>query len=122
MNGSAFFVGKSPSRNNYIIRSTIDLSRSSDIKRDEILLQLVVFHQPVPRPISPNRQTLFEYTSFPHSIRITPTFYSSTMRFEIIYALFATVAVALPRGGNQEVSSGFKALKNRETNQIIALS
>lgn len=28
------------------------------------------------------------------------------MRFEIIYALFATVAVALPRGGNQEVSIG----------------
>lgn len=28
------------------------------------------------------------------------------MRFEIIYALFATVAVALPRGGTQEVGLG----------------
>lgn len=32
--------------------------------------------------------------------------HSFTMRFEIVYALFATVAVALPSGGNQEVSIG----------------
>lgn len=35
-------------------------------------------------------------------------FYSIAMRFEIIYALFATVAVALPRGGNQQVSFSFR--------------
>lgn len=30
------------------------------------------------------------------------------MRFEIIYGLFATVAVALPRGGSHDVSFSLK--------------
>lgn len=48
----------------------------------------------------------FKYTCFPLSIPSNHNLHSFTMRFEIIYALFATVAVALPRGGNQEVSIG----------------